>query len=140
MNHRLNTTFAIVLASALLPGCTGSTPPAEPVPPSTAVAAIDTPPPQYPLEQACAGIGGKTVLSVEIGPDGTPDQVRLVTSSGNEALDRQAEEAVRGWKFRPATRAGQPVAQGIQVPVTFTPPNERPAACFALDAGRSPVP
>lgn len=128
-----------VLAAALLAGCGGSAPPAEPLPAPTPVAAIDTPPPQFPLELACAGIGGQTLLGVEIGPEGTPTRIDLVRSSGNDELDRLAKDAVQGWKFRPATRGGQPVAQTIQVPVSFNPPTERPAACFALDATRAPA-
>jgi protein TonB len=123
---------------AVLAGCGGSAPPAEPVPAPTQIAAIQTPPPQYPLELACAGIGGQTLLGVEVGPAGTPTRIDLVRGSGNDELDRLATEAVQGWKFHPATRAGQPVAQTIQVPVSFTPPPVRPDACFALDAGRAP--
>ena len=129
-----------VLAAALLAGCGGSAPPAEPPPAPTPLAAIDTPPPTFPLPLACAGIGGQVLLEVEVGPEGTPTRVERVRSSGNEELDQLARETVQGWKFRPATRGGQPVAQVIQVPVNFTAPAERPAACFALDAGRSPAP
>ena len=103
------------------------------------VAAIDTPPPEFPLALACAGVGGQTLLSVEIGAEGRPTRIDLVRGSGNAELDALASQAVQGWTFRPATRAGQPVPQTIQVPVNFTPPAERPAECFALDAGRSPA-
>lgn len=46
---------------------------------------------------------------------------------------------MQGWKFKPATRGGQPVAQTIQVPVSFNVPQVRPDECFALDAGRAPA-
>jgi protein TonB len=135
--------FPMLLAAAAiavpLAGCGGPTAPVEPVPAPTPVAALDTPPPQYPLELACAGISGQTVLEVEVGAGGTPTNVVLVRGSGSDALDQLAEDAVQGWKFRPATRAGQPVAQTIQVPVNFNPPPVRPDACFALDAGRAPA-
>jgi TonB family C-terminal domain len=113
-------------------------PPAAPVPPPTEIAAVDTPPPQYPAELGCAGIGGQSVLQVEVGTEGTPTRITLLRSSGNDELDRLAQEAVQGWKFRPATRGGQPIARTIQVPVNFTPPQVRPDECFALDAGRRP--
>ncbi|AKC87856.1 energy transducer TonB [Pseudoxanthomonas suwonensis] len=128
-----------VALTVLLAGCGGSAPPAEPVPAPTQVAAIDTPPPQFPIELACAGVGGQALLKVEVGPAGTPTRIDVVGSSGNDELDRLAQESVQGWKFRPATRAGEPVAQIIQVPVNFTPPAVRPDACFALDAGRQPA-
>ena len=133
------TLAAALLAASLLPACGGSAPPAEPVPPPTPVAAIDTPPPEFPLALACAGVGGQTLLSVEIGAEGRPTRIDLVRGRGYTVLDALASQSVQGWTFRPATRAGQPVPQTIQVPVNFTPPAERPAECFALDAGRSPA-
>ncbi len=121
----------------LLTACGGDADaPAVPVAPPTEVAAIQTPPPEYPLELACAGVGGQSVLTVEVGTGGTPTRVVLLRSSGSGDLDRLAQEAVKGWKFRAATRGGQPVARTIQVPVNFTAPQVRPDACFALDARR----
>ena len=140
MTRLAHATLAVtLLAAALLPACGGSAPPAEPVPPPTPVAAIDTPPPEFPLALACAGVGGQTLLSVEIGAEGRPTRIDLVRGSGNTELDALASQAVQGWTFRPATRAGPPVPQTIQVPVNFTPPAERPAECFALDAGHPPA-
>lgn len=139
MNRHFPALLPAAVLAAALAGCGGSAPPADPVPPPTPVAAIDTPPPQYPIELACAGIGGQTLLEVEVGAEGTPTAITLVRGSGSDALDQLARDAVQGWKFRPATRAGQPVAQTIQVPVNFTPPPVRPDACFALDAGRAPA-
>ena len=131
--------LALIALSGALAAC-GQQEPAGPPPPApTPVAAIDTPPPAYPLPLACAGIGGQALLEVEVGTAGTPTRIDLVRGSGNDDLDRLARESVQGWKFRPATRGGQPVAQTIQVPVNFTPPAVRPDACFALDAGRSPT-
>ncbi|KAF1697715.1 energy transducer TonB [Pseudoxanthomonas koreensis] len=139
MNRHSTALLSLSVLAAALAACGGPATPAEPVPAPTAVAAIDTPPPQYPLELACAGIGGQTVLGVEVGIEGTPTAITLVRGSGNEQLDQLAHDAVQGWKFRPATRAGEPVAQAIQVPVSFTPPPVRPDSCFALDAGRAPA-
>ena len=140
MTRLAHATLAVaLLAAALLPACGGSAPPAEPVPPPTPVAAIDTPPPEFPLALACAGVGGQTLLEVVVGAGGTPTRITQLRSSGNEQLDRLAKDAVQGWTFRPATRAGQAVPQTIQVPVNFTPPAERPAECFALDAGHPPA-
>ena len=65
--------------------------------------------------------------------------ISVARGSGSDALDQLARDAVQGWKFRPATRGGEPVAQSIQVPVSFTLPPVRPDACFALDAGRAPA-
>ncbi|UKE76019.1 energy transducer TonB [Xanthomonas graminis] len=100
----------------------------------TEVAAVQTPPPDYPIELACAGLGGKAVLSVVVGVQGKPTDVQLVSSSGQPKLDASAQQRVREWIFNPATRDGKAVPRTIQVPVNFNPPQPRPDRCFALDA------
>ncbi len=127
----------IAIACALtLAACGADKAPPAPVIPSTELAAVDTPKPAYPLELACAGISGTTTLAVTIGTEGKPTQVQLVQSSGDERLDKSALERVPSWRFNPPTRNGKPFAQTIQVPVNFKAPAERPAECFALDAGK----
>ena len=121
------------VALLALTACSGSSEPAAPVAAPTEVAAVKTPPPQYPIELACQGIGGTSTLKVVIGTDGKPSDVALATSSGNSALDEQARQAVLGWQFKAATRAGQPVSSTIQVPVTFNPPQPKPDECFAIE-------
>lgn len=122
--------FAIV-ALPLLVACGGGDAP----PPirTTPVLAVDTPPPEYPLEVACAGIGGRAVLSVKIGKDGRPADINLKRSSGNARLDEAAQTAVRGWQFRAATTNGRPVETVIDVPMTFNVPKPRPQRCSTLD-------
>ncbi len=134
--------LAALPCALALSACGRQEPPAAaPVPAATPLAAVDTPPPQYPIEQACAGTGGTVTLRVTIGPEGKATDVRLDKSSGAAPLDAAAEKAVREtWTFQPATRAGQPVSQTIQVPVTFRPPQVRPDPCFALDSANRPTP
>jgi len=117
----------------VLTACSGSPEPAAPVAAPTEVAAVKTPPPQYPIELACQGIGGTSTFKVVIGPDGKPSEVVLATGSGNSALDEQALNAVQDWQFKAATRGGQPVSSTIQVPVTFNPPQPKPDECFAIE-------
>lgn len=117
---------------ALLASC-GGEPAGPPVIPATQVTAVDTPPPQYPIEVACRGIGGTVGLSVTIGLDGKPSKILVTSPHQALALNAAATEAVRGWQFNAATRNGQPVETTIQVPVTFNPPTVRPQRCFALD-------
>ncbi|WP_369981358.1 energy transducer TonB [Xanthomonas bundabergensis] len=125
------------LAAALLLGGCGNSEQAQTqrvaVAP-TEVAAVQTPPPEYPIELACAGLGGKAVLSVVVGVQGKATDVKLVNSSGQPKLDASAQQRVREWIFKPATRNGQAVPWTIQVPVNFNPPQPRPDRCFALDA------
>lgn len=122
----------LTLSMLSLASC-GDDAPQAPVIPSTPLAAINTPKPDYPLELACANLGGTAVLSVQVGPEGKPVMVKLISSSGQPALDAAAEKAVLTWEFEAATHNGQPVPQGIQVPVRFTPPAERPNECFQFD-------
>ena len=129
-----------VLFGGVLSACGGSNAPADaPVVPPTDPQAVQTPPPEYPLELACAGIDGQATLQLTIAPDGSISGSRLERGSGNAALDTLAQDAVKQWRFEPATRGGQPIEARIRVPLTFTAPAERPQACFALDAGRSPA-
>lgn len=121
------------LAALTLAACGKSEAPSAPAVAPTELAAIETPPPAYPIELACAGAGGQTVLKVTVGTEGTPTDVALVKSSGQTQLDQLAQEKVRGWKFRAATRNGQPVPQTIQVPVDFKPPMPKPDECFAIE-------
>ncbi|MDG2524351.1 energy transducer TonB [Stenotrophomonas sp. HITSZ_GD] len=131
--HQTHRIALPALAALALAACGKSEAPAAPAVAPTELAAIETPPPAYPIELACAGAGGQTVLKVTVGTEGTPTEVALVKSSGQTQLDQLAQEKVRGWKFRAATRNGQPVAQTIQVPVDFKPPVPKPDECFAIE-------
>lgn len=125
----------LLAATALgLAGCSADPGSEAAFVPPTQVAAVHTPAPDYPIELACAGIGGVVGLSLTVGTDGKPAQIQLRNSSGNGALDQAAQEAVKSWKFEAATRGGKPLPQTIQVPVNFKPPQPRPDQCFALDA------
>ena len=126
-------TALVALVPALLAACGKADAPAEPFIPSTQVMATETPPPDYPIEVACAGIGGTTVLTVTVGMEGKPTEVVLTQSSGNAALDKAALERVPSWQFQAATRRGEPVPMSIKVPVNFKPPVVRPDDCFKLD-------
>lgn len=123
----------LALPFSLISGCSEDTPAVAAIP-STMLTAVQTPKPDYPIELACANIGGTSVFNVVVGVEGKPVEVKLLASSGQPKLDASAEAAVRTWVFEAATRNGKPVVQGLQVPVRFTPPTERPSQCFALDA------
>lgn len=126
--------FALALAS-IIAGCQGpSQQPTVPAIAPTNPAARDTPPPDYPLVVACAGIGGVVELDISLGADGKPVDIRVERSSGQPLLDAAARDGVRSWRFRPATRNGKPVStRTMRIPVTFTPPTLRPDRCFVLD-------
>lgn len=130
--------FRVVLLPAgliALAACQPQTPPAPAVP-STELLAVDTPPPAYPEELACDNVGGQVVLQLTIGVDGRPASADVFRSSGIAALDKAAQDGVRAWQFKPATRGGTPQVSKLQVPVNFHPPQVRPQACFVLDEQR----
>lgn len=133
MNLRL---LILPLLATGFAACGGSGQPATPAAPATPpteVAAVKTPPPQYPIELACSGVGGTTTLKVVVGVEGKPTEVTQLTSSGNPQLDEQARTAVQGWQFNAASRNGQKMPATIQVPVSFNPPQPRPDECFAVE-------
>lgn len=82
---------------------------------------VHSPPPAYPARSLRRGDSGEVLVRALVGTDGRPRQVEVARSSSHRALDRAAVRAVRSWRFEPATRQGQPVAQVVQVPVAFSP-------------------
>lgn len=74
--------------------------------------------PEYSDEARRAKYQGVCVLSLIVGPDGLPRDIRVARSLGM-GLDEKAIEAVRQWRFQPALKDGTPVAVAINVEVEF---------------------
>ncbi len=74
--------------------------------------------PDYTPEAKQAKIQGTVLLSVVIGKNGVVQNVQ-VTRSLDPGLDVKAMEAIRKWRFAPATRKGKPVAVRAAVEVNF---------------------
>ena len=64
---------------------------------------------------------GEVIVQALVGPDGRPRQVEVVRSSSHGALDQAALRAVRQWRFEPAVRRGEVVAERVLIPITFSP-------------------
>jgi protein TonB len=60
-------------------------------------------------ELSLGGAEGTVALRVFVLADGTVGTVEVITSSGSAVLDRTAVQAVRRWRFAPATRDGVPM-------------------------------
>src|SRR4030095_13743179 len=58
--------------------------------------------PSYSPEAHFASYRGTVVCSVEIVPDGTAQNIRIVKGAGL-GLDEKAIEAIRQWRFKPGT-------------------------------------
>lgn len=74
--------------------------------------------PSYPPIARQAHISGTVALSATIAPNGTVQQVRVIT--GNPLLVNAAVTAVKQWTYRPTYLNGQPVQVLTEVDVKFT--------------------
>jgi len=81
---------------------------------------VSTASPIYPEFAKEAQIQGMLILHALISPDGSVASVRVLR--GITGLNDSAVNAVRGWTFKPATKAGQPVCAWIEVAVDFRLP------------------
>jgi TonB family protein len=80
------------------------------------------PVPEYTAEAMKAKFQGSVVLQLIVGPDGLASNIQILKSPGL-GLDEKAIEAVRSWRFKPASATnGRPVAVAIPVEVTFRKP------------------
>ena len=59
------------------------------------------------------------MVRIRISAQGRVVDARVSKSSGSRLLDRAALIAVRRWKFKPATQAGEPIAFDAAAPVVF---------------------
>ena len=80
--------------------------------------AIFSPEPSFSEEARKSKTQGVVMLILIVGKDGLPYDIHVGQSLGM-GLDQKAIEAVSRWRFRPATRNGQPVATRIGVQVDF---------------------
>ena len=74
--------------------------------------------PRYTDAASKAGIDGSVLISLVVGEDGVPRDLR-VTRALDPGLDQNALDAVRKWRFRPAQKDGQPVAAQSTIEVSF---------------------
>jgi periplasmic protein TonB len=79
---------------------------------------IYSPEPSFSDEARKAKVQGIVQLLIVVGKDGRTYDIRVAQSLGM-GLDEQAIEAVRKWRFRPATLNGQPVATRVAIQVDF---------------------
>ena len=91
----------------------------------SAAAASPSPPailtkhePKYTREAIKAKLEGTIVISLVVGADGIPRDVKVLHGLGL-GLDEEAAKAVATWRFKPATKNGEPVGVQAQVEVNF---------------------
>ena len=73
---------------------------------------------KYPENERKARHRGVVTLGVVVGSDGVPRDISVLSSLSPD-FDKAAIDALRQWKFSPATKDGKPEAVRIAVDVDF---------------------
>ena len=76
------------------------------------------PSPEYSKEARKKKYEGVVVLSVVVTTEGKATNIQVIKGPGL-GLDEKAVEAVRKWRFKPATQDGRPITVGAEVTVHF---------------------
>lgn len=79
---------------------------------------IDTPSPSFSVQARQGKYNVTVLLVVTVDARGTISRIRVERAVGR-GLDEQAIDAVKTWRFKPATRNGQPVPIKMSVEVAF---------------------
>jgi TonB family protein len=80
--------------------------------------AIASPAPEFSEQARSAKYQGFAVLSIFVDKTGETRELRIVRPLGM-GLDQKAVEAVAKWRFKPATKDGDPIDMNIAVEVDF---------------------
>jgi TonB family protein len=84
----------------------------------TAPIPIYKPEPPYTERARRRKIEGTSVLWAIIGADGAVQDV-TIEKSLDQGLDQNAVDTIKTWEFKPAMKAGKPVACRVVVEVSF---------------------
>ncbi|MCA9547001.1 MAG: energy transducer TonB [Myxococcales bacterium] len=78
-----------------------------------------SPPPRYPPTARADGIQGRVVVALLVGADGQVEQVQVEQAEPPGVFDGAAVQAVRRWRFQPATYQGRAVRAWARQAVRF---------------------
>lgn len=81
-------------------------------------------PPVYPEDARKSKLEGQVVIKTVITEQGQVKDPAVEGSSGHEALDQAALEAISAWRFKPATLHGKPVAVYFWLTINFKADSE----------------
>lgn len=79
----------------------------------------DTPKPAYPESARREGREGRVLLRVMIDEQGKTKTAEVNRSSGSDALDQAALDAIKRWRFHPARADDKPVESWVNIPIDF---------------------
>jgi len=87
---------------------------------------IDEPPralaqiqPMYPPAARQAGLEGEVRVRFVVARDGSVTDVEVLSSTPGTLFNAAVLQAVRQWRFEPATRAGEPAAVRVETSLQF---------------------
>lgn len=93
--------------------------PAPVLPPRADAGQISNPAPAYPSLSRRLREEGLVVLEILIRADGSVGEIKLKASSGFKRLDEAAINAVKRWRYQPATQGGIAIDFWYEQPVEF---------------------
>jgi protein TonB len=93
--------------------------PAPHQPVFTDVTQTFAPQPSVPDDLRAAALDKTVVVEITVDAEGNSSDVKLAQPTGNDELDRIALETARKWKFKPATRDGQPIESRVRLHIEF---------------------
>jgi TonB family protein len=80
---------------------------------------VESPAPGYPAIARRTGLEGQVRCSLQVDERGVVIAVTVLHSSGSPILDEAARTGLFAWRFRPATRGGEPRVCMVEHVVTF---------------------
>ncbi len=84
-----------------------------------AVEGFANPLPKYPLVARKRGHEGQVMVRVHVSEVGQIININLIKSSRWDDLDQMTLETLESWQFKPATRAGTPIAGSVDLTFTY---------------------
>ncbi len=93
--------------------------PAPVLPPNADASELNNPAPGYPDMSRRLGEKGTVTLEILVKADGTVGEVKIKESSGFKRLDKAAVNAIKRWRFVPASQAGIAIDYWYEIPFEF---------------------
>lgn len=109
----------IVLAVAL---CTATAALAQDLPKHVTTAPVVEKQPRPTFKQCVRPALGEhlaVTVKLKVTAEGLPEDIAVDTSSSEDCLDQSAVAVVSQYRFRPATKDGQPIASQVRIEVSF---------------------
>jgi len=78
--------------------------------------------PTYPVTALAGRHQGIVTVRAQVLTNGQVGEIFIKRSSGAPMLDQAAAATVRGWRFKPARRNGEPVSAWVNIPIEYRNP------------------